>query len=313
MADFTNGAEIYLTTPRLVHKIWGSETLAKEKGGTGRVGESLEVSLLKGEESLIGNRPLSDFFNNKEIPYLIKILSAEETLSVQVHPHTEYARKVENSVGKTECWVVMKSTQGGGIYLGFEKDVTKDDFKKALLRKQDVTPFLRFYPVFEGDFFYVPAGAIHAIGKGVLLCEVQESSGITYRVFDWNRLDEKGKERELHIEKALDVINFDSSFNSEENFKIRRDLFEESQLRIDLAHHPSFEVELVRLRAGEVREFVVLKRERVQSIVLLSGEVDLVAPNQKERLNERRSAILGHNIATLKIFAQKESHFLWVK
>lgn len=147
----------------------------------------------------------------EEFPLLLKILDANDRLSVQVHPNDEYAYKNENKGrGKTEAWYILSAEKGAKLIYGFKDDISRDDFKKAIdeNRTEDI---LNFVECFEGDVFYIPAGTVHAVGKGLMIAEIQQSSNTTYRVYDYNRRGADGKLRELHIEKALDVSNTKSS------------------------------------------------------------------------------------------------------
>ena len=137
---------------------------------------------------------------------LIKFIDAKQDLSVQVHPSDDYALKNENSFGKTEMWYIVEAEEGAGIYLGFNKDVTKEEYEKAI-KENRLTELLNFYKVKAGDCYFIPSGTIHAIGKGCLICEIQQNSNLTYRVYDYGRKDKFGNERELHVDKALKVTS----------------------------------------------------------------------------------------------------------
>ena len=137
-------------------------------------------------------------------PTLIKFIDAQDNLSVQVHPSDSYALKNENSFGKTEMWYVVEADDGAGIYLGFNRSVTQDEYETAIAEKR-LTELLNFYQVKAGECYFIPSGTIHAIGKGCLICEIQQNSNLTYRVYDYGRKDKNGNERELHVEKALKV------------------------------------------------------------------------------------------------------------
>lgn len=192
--------------PYLVEKIWGGNRIAKMKGLTDsrKLGESWEVSTLEGQSSETNNGPLSELI---KLPYLVKFIDTTDNLSVQVHPGDEYAKKHENSLGKSECWYILDAAHGAGVYLGLKEGITLKELEKTVRESGAIDQLMNFYPVKKGDFIYVPAGTIHAIGKGVFLIEAQQASGITYRFWDWNRLDEQGNSRELHVEKALAVID----------------------------------------------------------------------------------------------------------
>lgn len=139
-----------------------------------------------------------------EFPVLIKLIDAAGNLSVQVHPDDEYALKNENSYGKTEMWYVADCDEGAGLYMGFKESISREAFA-AKIADGTVLDALNFVKVKKGDSFFIPAGTVHAIGAGVTIIEVQQSSNLTYRVFDYNRVGKDGKPRELHVEKALKV------------------------------------------------------------------------------------------------------------
>lgn len=214
---------IIKTAPVLKDYIWGGTRLKEywNKQSNSIIAESWELSLHKdgvckasgGEydgvpldkiitPEMTGSRNYMDRF-----PLLIKLIDARQKLSVQVHPNDEYALCHENDYGKTEMWYIADCQSGGGIYLGFKQSTDKAAFMRAI-QQGGVEDLLNFIPVKKGDSFLIEAGTIHAICEGVTICEVQQNSNVTYRVYDYNRTDFKGNKRQLHIEKALDVINF---------------------------------------------------------------------------------------------------------
>ena len=140
-------------------------------------------------------------------PLLIKLIDAKENLSVQVHPSDDYALKYENSFGKSEMWHIISADEGSGLYVGLNKDYAKEDIEKAL-KEGTILDCLNFFKVKPGDTFIINPGTIHAIGAGVRLIEIQQNSNLTYRLYDYNRVDQNGNPRELHILKALEVINY---------------------------------------------------------------------------------------------------------
>ncbi|MBO5945467.1 MAG: class I mannose-6-phosphate isomerase [Clostridia bacterium] len=204
--------------PAFKDYIWGGERLKEEYGkkcDLSPLAESWELSVHPdGEAKTSDGMPLSLALTKADIgkntakhaqfPVLTKFIDAKADLSVQVHPSDEYARKYEKSLGKTEMWYVVDAEAGAGIYLGMKEDVSRDEFEKAISEKR-LTELLNFFPVKSGDCFFIPAGTIHAIGKGCLIYEIQQSSNITYRVYDYGRVGKDGKERELHVEKAKAV------------------------------------------------------------------------------------------------------------
>lgn len=143
---------------------------------------------------------------NGELPVLVKFIDAKKKLSVQVHPNDEYARIHENQNGKTEMWYVIDADERSNIIYGFQHKVSKSLLAKAV-KEGNLEKHLQKIRVHKGDVFYVPAGTIHGIGKGVLIAEIQESSNVTYRVYDYDRVDKNGNKRELHFDKAIEVMN----------------------------------------------------------------------------------------------------------
>ena len=140
-------------------------------------------------------------------PILIKFIDAQQELSVQVHPDDKYARKYENGQnGKTEMWYVLEATKGSRLVLGFEHGMTKEGLRSSI-DNGSLSKDLHFVPVHQGDVFLIEAGTVHAIGAGTILVEVQENSNITYRLYDYGRLDKDGKKREIHFDKAVQVLN----------------------------------------------------------------------------------------------------------
>jgi mannose-6-phosphate isomerase len=199
--------------PFIVEKIWGGERIARLKNWPARrIGETLEVSRLPEAPAQTNQGKLFELLSEEELSYVVKFIDTSDNLSVQVHPNDEYAQKLENQRGKTECWYILEAGPGAGVYLGFRPGMTKEKFQKIVIENGNANECLNFVPVKKGDFFYVPAGAIHAIGRDVFLLEVQQSSGITYRVWDWNRVESSGKPRELHVEKAMQVTDFSEGF-----------------------------------------------------------------------------------------------------
>lgn len=216
--------------PILKEKIWGGEKLKKLFGKTSTsktTGESWELSSIDGSVSKVKNGLLAgknllqllDTYNEKLVgqsvfkdfgerfPLLFKFIDAKENLSLQVHPNDKLAEKRHNSFGKTEMWYVMQADENAGIYVGFKKEATQNDYLHHL-EEESLEDIMNFETVKPGDVFFIKPGLVHAIGEGVLLAEIQQTSDITYRVFDWNRKDGNGNSRELHTEMALDAIDF---------------------------------------------------------------------------------------------------------
>lgn len=145
---------------------------------------------------------------NGVFPILGKFIDAKKDLSVQVHPDDEYARENENDNGKTEMWYIIDAEKGASLIYGFKHKVTKEILEQAI-KKGELDKHLQKVEVHKGDLYFVPAGTVHGIGKGILLAEIQESSNVTYRVYDYDRVDKNGKKRQIHFDKAVQVMDMD--------------------------------------------------------------------------------------------------------
>ncbi len=157
---------------------------------------------------------------NGELPILIKFIDAKKDLSVQVHPNDDYAREFENGqLGKTEMWYVLDATPNAKLVYGLHHDVDKDVLRKSI-ENGTLEKYLQKIPVKKDDLFYIEAGTIHAIGKGALIAEIQENSNLTYRLYDYDRVDKNGNKRELHIDKALEVANLKSSAEPKQPLRV---------------------------------------------------------------------------------------------
>ena len=212
-------------------KLWGGQKL-KEKLGKHfngeNIGESWEISSVEGAISIVSNGELKgetlkeiilahpteilgDSIHkkfNEEFPLLIKYIDATQDLSVQLHPNDALAKQRHNSFGKTEMWYIIDAEPTSRLVLGFNDTVDESKYREAL-SQGNLLSILNEVPVKAGDTFFIPTGTVHAIGSGILLAEIQQTSDITYRIYDWDRVDENGKSRTLHQEEAIAAINYD--------------------------------------------------------------------------------------------------------
>ncbi len=204
--------------PVIKDYIWGGTKLKGLFGrdnGDKKISESWEVSVHADGESRYEDGTLGEYIaahpesagGDGTLPILIKYIDAAQNLSVQVHPDDAYARANEGDNGKTEMWYIISADAGAGIYCGFKRDTDKDEFLSKV-KDGSVEELLNFIPVKKGDCFLIEAGTVHAIGAGCVICEIQQNSNVTYRVYDYNRVGVDGKPRQLHVDKAVDVINF---------------------------------------------------------------------------------------------------------
>ena len=210
--------------PTIKDYIWGGTRLRDEFGKDSpleRLAESWELSCHPDGESIIASgenmgMTLAEYIRlhpeaagkifrkGEAFPILVKLIDAKDDLSVQVHPDDEYAVREEGSLGKTEMWYILDCDEGAELIYGFRERVSREDFRRAI-EENTLLEYVNRVPVKKGDVFFIPPGTLHAIGKGMLIAEIQQSSNVTYRVYDYGRVGADGKPRELHIEKALDV------------------------------------------------------------------------------------------------------------
>lgn len=210
--------------------LWGGSEISHFKGiepVREGIGESWEISGVKNNLSVVANGPFAgntleeliaeakDMLVGKEVyqkfgntfPLLIKFIDARNDLSIQVHPDDKLAAERHHSFGKTEMWYVIKAAPGAFLYSGFEKQITPEEYVETV-QNNTFTQTLKRYEVQEGDVFFLPAGRVHAIGAGCFIAEIQQTSNITYRIYDYNRKDATGNRRELHTELAKDAIDY---------------------------------------------------------------------------------------------------------
>jgi len=264
-------SKIVKLRPYLKNAVWGTE--------------SWVVSSHENGESTVDDAALSSFFR---LNYLIKFIDTHKNLSIQVHPNDENA--------KNESWFILDHKEGAGIYLGFKKGVTKKEFSNALVAGAKIDQFLNFIPVKKGDYFFIPAGTVHAIGADVKLAEIQQSSDTTYRVWDWNRMGLDGKPRELHIDKALEVLNF-KNVN-----QVHIDTNEFKDQLTKLYKFNGIEIEMLQLNSDKELEFKLAKES---SLTLIDGAISV----DGEDLQAEQSMIAVED-GTFTIKANKDSRVL---
>lgn len=216
--------------PILKERIWGGtklKTVLNKPIVSDRTGESWEISTVEGDVSIVSNgslsgKSLNELINlapesilgtevykrfGKQFPLLFKYLDAREDLSIQVHPNDELAKKRHNSFGKTEMWYVIQADEGSRIIVGFKENSNADNYLENLKNKT-LLSILDDIKVQEGDVFFLETGTVHAIGAGLVIAEIQQTSDITYRLYDFERVDAAGNQRELHVDLALEAINY---------------------------------------------------------------------------------------------------------
>jgi mannose-6-phosphate isomerase len=261
--------------PILKERIWGGEKLLttfNKKSNTENIGESWEVSDLEGSVSIVSNgnlkgkslKELIKIYKGKlvgekvykafgnDFPILIKFIDAKTPLSIQVHPNNELAKERHNSFGKNEMWYVMQADENAELIVGFRKDVDEKEYL-AKLAEGKVLDILNSEKIDKGDTFYIPTGRIHAIGAGVLLAEIQQTSDVTYRIYDYNRVDvNTGKERELHTDLALEAIDYKLYDSYKTSYKL------EENTSNELVYSPYFNTNIINLKGELTKDYTDL-------------------------------------------------------
>jgi mannose-6-phosphate isomerase len=312
--------------PILKDKIWGGKklkTLFGKAAKTDKLGESWELSGFEGDESVVTNGFLAennltelieiymgDLVGDKifdkfglEFPLLFKLIDANENLSIQVHPDNETAAERHNSYGKTEMWYVVDADKGAELIIGFTQDCTREDYLDAM-EEDKVESILHKVPVTKGDVFFIPAGTVHSIGKGVVVAEIQQSSDITYRIYDYKRKDDQGNERELNTDLALDVINFTASKEPKTVYKTRLNEI------IPLVDCEFFTTNLLRLDAAVTRNFALLDSFVVY--MCLEGNLVIESNCEKTVINKGDTVLIPACINELGLIPENDVTLLEV-
>lgn len=318
---------------RIKERIWGgSAILQKRKSACARLpkdklyGESWDLSSVKGDVSVATNGFLKG--NNLEelievymgdlvgeanferygtlFPLLIKYLDCNDRLSVQVHPDDDLAEERHSSYGKTEAWYVADCKPGAAIHLGFKDlNITREEYISAVAESR-LEELLNRVEVKPGDLFFIPAGTVHALGAGIEVVEVQQTSDITYRIYDWDRVDAEGKSRELHTALAVDAINFEADADL---------LYKPYNLQpgceVKAIDSPYFTMSLMDIKGGyeedlsELDSFVVY--------IALSGNMTLRSEAGEESLNEGELVLVPAEMSELEIEGEGRLMKIYVK
>jgi mannose-6-phosphate isomerase len=311
--------------PVLKEKIWGGNALAtrynKKSSGQKLIGESWEISAVPDNLSVVINGFLAgnsieelievymgditgdavfEKFGN-EFPLLIKFIEAREDLSIQVHPGNAMARERHNAYGKTEMWYILESEKNTKIYTGFREGVTKEMYTEAL-KNGRITELLNIESVAPGDTFFTPAGRVHAIGAGTVLAEIQQTSDITYRIFDWNRKNDGKKPRELHTELALDAIDFSATGES------RISELPEPNETVNLVSCEFFNTNLIRFDRSLIREYYAIDSFVVY--ICIEGEFLINWDGNSEKVTKGETVLLPAMIKEVALQPLEEARTL---
>lgn len=311
-------------TPVLKDKVWGSTRLetyfGKNIESLPNCGESWELSSLPGSVSIVRNGFLAgnelpelievymeDLVGQQvygthgwDFPLLFKFIDTASDLSVQVHPNDTVAARRHQGRGKTELWYVIHAEPGAEIISGFAQDVDRETYLHHL-QHNTLHEILRADKVEAGDVFFIPPGQVHAIGAGITLCEIQQSSDITYRIYDWDRTDDTGRPRKLHTEEALDVIDFHAANN-----KIRYQSVRNAP--VQLIQSACFTTRLLTFDQQIEQDYVFVDSFVVYNCVF--GSFTLHYPDGSEKITAGETVMIPAELKTLKLFPDVEATLL---
>ncbi|WP_297091486.1 type I phosphomannose isomerase catalytic subunit [uncultured Draconibacterium sp.] len=308
--------------PIFHEKIWGGNRmktiLNKDFGALPNCGESWELSGVEGNISVVSNGFLAgndlndlieiymgDLVGDKvyekfgvEFPLLIKFIDAQDDLSIQVHPNDKLSKERHNAYGKTEMWYVAGAENGALINSGFNQKVDREKYLE-FLKGGKLTDLLHYDEAEVGDVFFIPAGRVHAIGKGCLVAEIQQTSDVTYRIFDYNRKDDKGNERELHTELALDAIDF--SYASQ--YKTAYNTIENQA--VEIVSCPYFTTNIIEFSKEQDKDY-----NQLDSFVIymtLEGEFEIVTEGGTEDVAMGETVLLPASLESVQLKPKSES------
>ncbi|MEO0897534.1 MAG: type I phosphomannose isomerase catalytic subunit [Bacteroidota bacterium] len=271
-------------------KLWGGtkirEVLGKDYGDLRNCGETWEISGVDGHISIVKEGPLAgqkltdlmseykgELLGNRvyeafgdRFPLLVKFIDANDDLSIQVHPDDELAKERHNSFGKTEMWYIMQNDPGASLISGFNREVSQEIYEEHF-NSGRLTDILNREMAEAGDVFFLPAGRVHTIGKGLLLAEIQQTSDITYRIYDFDRVGADGKKRELHVEQALAAIDYKYYDDIKTKYEV------EKNKPVELASCPYFTTNRLHLTQGAIRKYN--KLDSFVIYVVASGKAKL--------------------------------------
>lgn len=298
--------------------IWGGnklKTLYDKKSDLDILAESWELSTHKAGPCTIAEGPyagktLAAYIEEKgkvvlgthgeaadELPILIKLIDAKDNLSVQVHPDDAYATLNEGDLGKTEMWYILEAEEGAQLVYGFKEDMTKETFKEYIANNT-LTEVLNYVDVKKGDVFFIKPGTMHAIGKGIMIAEIQQSSNVTYRVYDYGRVGLDGKPRELHVERAVEVTTLEKANKAKVEYTLAAG---EGYARGVLATCKYFTVERI-----DVTEEITLEAEETSfhSLLVLEGELKIYSDTEVIHAKKGESIFIPASYGAYKIKGQ---------
>jgi mannose-6-phosphate isomerase len=309
------------------YRIWGGDKLNTELNknfNAENIGESWEISDVAGDETKTANGPLigktlkeliseykGDFVGNavyekfgNEFPLLIKFIDAKTLLSIQVHPSDEIAKIRHQSFGKNEMWYVMQADENAELIVGFDSELNQTTYQEYL-NSNTVLDLMHHEKVKKGDTFYIPTGRVHAIGAGVLLAEIQQTSDITYRIYDYDRVDtQTGKKRDLHNDLALDVIDF------EVHDKYKTDYSKDLNTANKLVHSPYFISNYLKVKGSLHKDYATI--DSFVIYICVSGLIKIVENEATYILKKGETILIPASIKSIELIAEDESEVIEV-
>lgn len=262
-------------------------------------GKDLNEILKEYKEALVGEKVWKQF--GEEFPLLIKFIDSAQPLSVQVHPNDEQARDLHNSFGKSEMWYIMDAKEGAELIVGFEDGVTKEDYLQHL-ENETLEEILHKVSVNKGDSVYIPAGRVHAICAGVTLAEIQQTSDVTYRIYDYNRIDKDGKQRELHTDLALKAIDFNPIESIKTAYNTTENQFN------PLIDSPYFKTKIY----NGTEPISVQGNQEMRIYICTEGKANVLTENYKVELKAYESILIPAGISDFKIQMLAQSSLIEV-
>jgi mannose-6-phosphate isomerase len=308
-------------TPVFKYRLWGGDKLKsvlKKEYSEANIGESWEISDVEEGETVVDSgffqgKTLKDLtetykgtflgqgvyekFGNK-FPLLIKFIDAKTPLSIQVHPGNEIAKERHNSFGKNEMWYVMEADKDAELIVGFDEKLDKKDYDKYVI-DGSILEVMHHENVAEGDTFYIPTGRVHAIGSGVLLAEIQQTSDITYRIYDYHRVDAKtGELRDLHNDLAVDVIDFECHEEYKTNYETKTNASNK------LVHSPYFTTNFLIIEGTLKKSYILL--DSFVIYICVEGSLELNHNKESYALKKGETMLLPASIDTIELTSLSE-------
>lgn len=250
-------------------------------------------------DDLVGGHVYEKF--GEEFPILVKIIDSNDNLSIQVHPDDELARKRHSCNGKSEMWYIIDAEKDAELISGFKNNINKVIYLKYLEEKR-ISDILNTEKVSKGDVFYIPAGRVHALGPGILLAEIQQTSDITYRIYDWNRIDQRGMPRELHTELAIDAIDFSLPDSYRVKYK------EKNNGSVSLVNSPQFTTDLIHATTPLKKDY-----DEIDSFVIhlcTEGEYEIIYPEGSVNVKAGECVLIPNDMKPILLVPKSMARIL---